>query len=141
VNFIKRLFTTTPVATKTGIVFIVEDNNAYAQSLSAFIKSDFPQTKEVTVFPVGETCIAELDRKPDVIIIDYFLDSVYKDAKTGLDIIKQIRSTHPEMNIIVLSIQKDMEVVTESLLAYQCSYINKDEKAFGLVASLLKEIL
>ncbi len=138
-SFLKNLFTSKP--TKTGIVFIVEDATMYAKTLAAFVKSTFPQIKEVTIFPVGETCLTELDKNPDAVIIDYFLDSRYEDAETGLEIIKKIRATYPKLNIIVLSSQKDLSVVREAMITYHCSYVKKDEKAFDYVGELLKEIV
>ncbi|HSY75226.1 MAG TPA: response regulator [Bacteroidia bacterium] len=138
-NFIKKLFETK--SHKTGIVFIVEDNTAYAKTLAAFIRTSFSAVKEVAIFPVGETCITELDRNPDLIIMDYFLDTRYTDAETGLEIIKQIRAMRPEMNILLLSSQKDVDIMLETIRTYKCSYVKKDEKTFERVEEILKEAL
>lgn len=137
-NFLKNLLKSKP--SKSGIIFIVEDNPVYAKMLEVFIKSNFPETKEVKIFPVGEVCLMELDRNPDVIIIDYFLDTKYYDAETGLEIIKKIRARKPEVHIIVLSSQKDIDVVVEVVKTHNCSYINKDKEAFSRVEEIIKEI-
>lgn len=137
-NFLKKLFKSKP--SETGIIFIVEDNPAYAATLEMFLKSSFPNGKEIKIFPVGETCLMELHRNPDVIIIDYFLDTKYYDAETGLDIVKQIRLQKPEMNIIVLSSQKEIDITLEMVKQYNCSYVKKDENAFEKVEEFLKEI-
>lgn len=138
-SFLKNLFK--QKTAKTGIIFVVEDNAMYAKTLATFIKSTFPQIKEVKIFPVGETCVTELEMHPDLIIMDYFLDSRYTDAETGLEIIKQIRAQHPEMNILVLSSQQDMGIALQSIKTYQCSYVQKDEKAFDRVEEIIKEII
>ena len=137
-SFLKKLFKSK--STKSGLVFIVEDNPAYANTLEIFIKSTFPAVKEVKVFAVGETCLLELNKNPDVIIVDYFLDTKYYDAETGLETIKKIRIQKPEMNIIVLSSQKDVDVALESVKKYHCSYVKKDEQAFGRVEEIMNEI-
>lgn len=138
-NFLMNLFKSK--AQKTGIVFIVEDNKAYAETLKAFLKADVPEIKEIKTFPVGETCLLELHKNPDLVIIDYYLDSKYYDAETGIEIVKQIRAEHPEMDILVLSSQKDVDVVLEAIKKYNCSYVNKDDKAFGKVSEVVKEVL
>jgi ActR/RegA family two-component response regulator len=138
-SFLKNLFE--PKTKKTGIIFIVEDNTAYAKTLAAFIKATFAEIKEIKIFPVGETCVTELDMHPDLIIMDYFLDSKYTDAETGLEIIKQIRAEHPEMNILLLSGQKDMGVALETVRTYKCSYVQKNEEAFERVEEIIKEIV
>lgn len=138
-NFLKNLFKTPPQ--KSGIVFIVEDNALYASTLKNFINTNFPQVKEIIVFPVGETCLTNLHKNPDLIIIDYFLDSKYYDAETGLQTIEKIRSEKPQLNIIVLSSQQDIDVVIEAVKKYNCSYVKKDNDAFARVAELAKDII
>jgi len=137
-TFLKNLFK--PKVVKSDIIFIVEDNTAYARTLETYIKSSFPTIKEVKLFPVGETCLMELHRKPDLVIIDYFLDAKYGDAATGLDIIKEIRTKDPELNILVLSSQNEIGVVVEAIKTYKCSYVKKDELAFERVEEIIKDI-
>ncbi len=137
-SFLKKLFK--PKASKSGIIFIVEDNIVYAKTLEGSIKSQFPEVKEVKLFPVGETCLMELHRNPDLIIMDYFLDTKYFDAETGLEIIKKIRAEKPEMNIVILSSQNEIDVVVEATKTYHCTYIKKDEKAFERLAEVISEI-
>jgi len=136
-NFLKKLVS--PSSVKTKVIFIVEDNPAYAKTLEAFLKNKFPDVNEVKVFPVGEVCLMELHRNPTVIVIDYFLDAKYADAETGLEIIKKIKAQKPQTNIIILSSQKGLDVTHEAIKKYDCSYVTKDEKAFNKVESLIRE--
>ena len=137
-NFLKKLFK--PKASRTGIVFIVEDNVMYAKTLEASIKAHFPQVTNIRLFPVGETCLPELHHNPDLIIMDYFLDTKYTDAETGLENIKKIRAEKSESNIVILSSQSDIAVVVEAIKTYECSYIKKDEQAFERLQEILKDI-
>lgn len=141
-NFFKNLFKSDEQQEKkkSGIVFIVEDNKPYAETLKVFLSSEVPGIKEIKIFPVGETCLMELRRDPEVIIIDYFLDSKYYDAETGLEIIKQIRAEKPDVEIVVLSSQENLDVVLESVKKHQCSYVKKDENAFEKVGEIVSEI-
>jgi two-component system OmpR family response regulator len=136
-SFLKYFFKSTQA--KSGIVFIVEDNPVYAKTLERVIKESFPEIKEVKIFSVGETCLLELDKNPDIIIVDYFLDTKYQDAETGIEIIKKIRVKKPEMNIVVLSAQKEIEVMLEAVKIYQCSYVKKDEQAFDRIEEVIKD--
>ncbi len=126
-SFLKNLF---GQPQKSGLVFIVEDNNAYAKTLESFLKLNVPAIKEVRIFPVGETCLLELDKNPELIIMDYFLDSKYHDAETGLDTIQAIRERKPDINIIVLSAQQDINIVLDVVKQHNCTNIKKDEMAF-----------
>lgn len=137
-NFLKKLIN--PSSVKTKIIFIVEDNPAYAKTLEAFLKNKFSDVKEIKIFPVGEVCLMEIHRNPTVVIMDYFLDTKYADAETGLEIIKKIKAQKPQTNIIILSSQKELDVTHEAVKKYDCNYVTKDEKAFAKVESLIKEI-
>lgn len=139
-SFLKNLFKYKGEEERSGIVFIVEDNKPYAETLKVFLNAQIPAIKEIKIFPVGETSLMELHRNPELIIIDYFLDSKYYDAETGLEIIKQIRAEKPEVNILVLSAQENLDVVLEAVKKYNCSYVKKDEQAFDKVYEIVSEL-
>lgn len=128
-------------STAVGIVFIVEDNEVYAKSLQTFIQSRFPNLKEIKTFRIGEMCLLELYRKPCIVIMDYFLNSKYQEANNGLEIIKRIKEQLPQINIIVLSAQKNFDVISEAIKEYNCSYVQKDQDAFYNVEKFIKIIL
>ena len=127
--------------TSNDIIFIVEDNEAYAKSLRILIKTHFPDLKEVKTFRIGELCLMELNRNPRIVIMDYFLNSKYEKAQNGLEIIKHIKAKKPDTNIIVLSAQGDFNVVLEAIRQYDCIYIQKDEDSYKKVELNIREIL
>jgi two-component system OmpR family response regulator len=137
-SFLKNLFK--KKSTKTGIIFIIEDNQTYSKILQNYIKTKVQGIKDVKIFPVGETCMSELDSNPDLIIVDYFLDSRYPDAETGLEAIKEIRSKKPDMNIVVLSAQQEINITIEAIQKLKCIYIKKDEQALEKVAQVIADL-
>lgn len=128
------------ITPKKKIIFIVEDNEIYAKSLNTFIKIQFPTIKEIKNFRIGEMCLLEMHRNPTIVIMDYFLNSKYKEANNGLEIIKSIKILKPKTEIIVLSIQKNLNVITEAIKQYGCTYVQKDQLAFNKVDQIVKEI-
>lgn len=129
-----------PVAPVHDTVFIVEDNMAYAQALKVFINTNFPQLKEVKIFPVGEVAELELEKNPGLIIMDYFLDSKYDDAENGLEAVKHIRAKKPGTKIMLLSSQDNIEIALEATKKYQCYYVKKDDRAFNKVEEYMRQI-
>lgn len=119
------------------IIFIVEDNEVYAKSLKMFIQTRFPNIKEIIIFNIGETCLLEMRRNPNIVIMDYFLNSQYEEAHNGLEIIKRIKEQKPKTNIIVLSAQEKFNVVLEAIKQYDCNYVQKDHEAFNKVEQLI----
>lgn len=134
-SFFKRIFKSQ--RKRTGIVFIVEDDVTYAKTLESYIRLHFPLLSEIKLFPVGETCLMELKKMPDLIIMDYFLDSKYYDAETGTQIIKQIRQQQADTNIVVLSSQQNIDVVVEAIEELNCEYVVKNEQAFEKIKEII----
>ncbi len=129
------------VSSNKKIIFIVEDNEIYAKSLQLFIQTKFPQINEVKIFKIGETCLMELHRNPNIVIIDYFLNSKYEEASNGLEIIKRIKAIKLQTSIIVLSAQDKFDVAIEAIKKYDCDYVQKDIEAFEKVEKLIKNFL
>lgn len=122
------------------ILFIVEDNEVYAKSLQTFIQIRFPEIPEIKIFSIGEMCLLELHRNPNIIIMDYFLNSKYDSADNGLEIIKRIKAEKPQTNIILLSIQEKLNVAVEAIENFDCMYVQKDQEAFNKVEQFIKTI-
>lgn len=120
-------------------IFIVEDNPVFAKILKTFLISKFSDVKDIVIFPVGEICLMELHRNPAAIIIDYFLDTKYDDAETGLETIQQIKAQKSSANIILLSARKKEEIPLETIKNYNCHYVEKNEQAFSNVEHLIRQ--
>lgn len=122
------------------VIFIVEDNEVYAQTLSNYLEESFPNLLKIKTYSIGEMCLPDIERKPFIVIIDYFLNSKYEKASNGLEIIKRIKSIKPHTNIIVLSVQQDFSVIIDAIRQYDCMYVQKDAEAFKKVQQLVTDI-
>lgn len=125
---------------KTKIIFIVEDNEMYARLLQTFLQIRFSNIKEIKIFRVGEMCLMELYRNPNIVIIDYFLNSKYEEAQNGIEIIKRIKAQKPQTSMIVLSAQENFNVALDAIKQYDCFYVQKNEEAFNKVEQFMKTI-
>ena len=134
-NHLKKTTQSVPV------IFIVEDNMVYAKSLKEYLTLNFTSPVNIQIFSLGELCLAEIDSNPNVIIMDYFLNSKYKNANNGIEIIKRIKVLRPETNIIILSSHEKNEIIDQTMKLYNCEYIKKDVSAFKKVVQLIKAIL
>ena len=90
------------------LIFLVDDDELFLKSLEI----DFAQTTESTIktFATGELCLKNMTQKPDVIILDYHLNGVHKNAINGLETLDRIKSVNPQIPVIILSSQDKIEV-------------------------------
>ncbi|MGZ4089695.1 MAG: response regulator [Bacteroidia bacterium] len=112
--------------------FIVEDNSLYTYFLNEALKEegDF----NITTFETSEQCLQSLDQKPDIIVLDYYLEG----GATGLQAFKQIRAKYPKMPVVILSGQDDVQIAADLMEAGIYEYIEKKDKD---VVNKLKNVL
>lgn len=129
--------------TETKInIFIVEDNKVYTQTLKANIENTFANKKfQIHSFETGEKCMEELITvKPQLVVLDFYLNSKYPNAADGLEIIKRIKAQGQQTTIIVLSMQKNIGVLRTAIEHYDCIYVQKDQNAFSKVEQEIRKV-
>lgn len=85
-------------------VFLIEDNPTEGFLLRLAL-SNIPNL-EMTHFKTGGALIEQINEKPAIAIVDLNLPDI-----NGLDLIKEIKKSSPDTKIIVVSAQRDVEVI------------------------------
>jgi DNA-binding NarL/FixJ family response regulator len=91
----------------------------------------------VSLFKTGEECLKHLDLKPDVVILDYTLNSVVRSAADGLEILQEIRRSVPNVHVIMLSSQDDYARALETIVKGAIEYVVKNNDAFSRIDHIL----
>jgi DNA-binding NtrC family response regulator len=109
-------------------IFLVDDDALFLKSLEI----DFLQKADFTIetFPTGELCLEKLSLNPDVIILDYYLDSIDKNAINGIETLDKIKAFNPEIPVVMLSSQDKIEVAINCMHHKAFDYVVKSETAF-----------
>ena len=118
-------------------IFVVEDETMFASLLRDYLQTHTGH--EVFLFTTGEACLNELDKNPDIIILDYFLNSDNPEAADGLQILRKIRSRGNRAHIIMLSAQSEFGVAMQSRMEGAQQYVIKDDQAFERITGLIGE--
>ena len=83
-------------------IVIVEDNPMYQQMIARQVQSP---GDEVHFFTKGETCVEQVNEiNPDLLVLDYNLEG----EMNGLDILKHVRSSHPNTFAVVYSTEEGL---------------------------------
>ena len=126
--------------TKEILLFIVDDDPLYSKALEYSITNKLPTIK-IKTFLTGEACLQQMKLKPDVVILDYFLDSKVPYAWNGLNILKQIKMLNPKTKVIMLSSQDSLDVAVKCIDNHSFDYVSKSESAFVKINNVLKNII
>src|SRR6185503_13653118 len=81
-------------------------------------------------FSTGELCIENLSHGPDVIILDYHLDGIEKNAMNGLETLDKIKDLYPDIPVVMLSSQDKIDVAVSCMHHKAFDYVVKSETSF-----------
>jgi two-component system, OmpR family, response regulator len=105
-------------------IFIVDDEAMVRRMIEFKLKDR--EDLEVHSFPSGETCLENLSLNPDIIILDYHMDTESEDAMNGLDTLLKIVELAPEVKVAMLSSQDNVGVAVDVLKKGAVDYIIKN---------------
>lgn len=125
---------------KHPLIFLVDDDPLYLRALELAISSELGSAK-IYSFQTANACLNQLKLKPDVVILDYYLDAVYPDAKNGIDVLKEIKKTNSKAKVIMLSSQDSLTIAIDCMENGAYDYIAKSQSSFIRVNNLLSNIL
>ncbi len=101
-------------------IFVVEDSEWYNRLLVHTLTMD--PDYEVKSFFNGKDFLNSLVESPDIVTLDYRLPDI-----TGLEILKRIREENPDIQVILISEQGDIDTVVNLLKLGAYDYISKSE--------------
>lgn len=119
-------------------IFIVEDDPMQADLLKDRLTRDTPH--DIKVFYTGESCLRAISENPEVIIIDYHLNSNDRTAANGMDILTSIKKYLPAAHIIMLSSQERYGVALQSIQRGAEQYIVKGQGAFEEINTMINSL-
>jgi two-component system OmpR family response regulator len=119
-------------------LFLVDDDALFLKSLEIeFLQhADF----SIEAFATGELCIANLSHNPDVIILDYLLNGIEKDAMNGIETLDKIKTIDPDIPVVMLSAQDKIEVAVDCMHHKAFDYVVKSETAFIRLQKIITSI-
>ncbi len=119
-------------------LFLVDDDALFLKSLEI----EFLQHADFTIetFGTGELCVAGLSHSPDVIILDYRLDGIDKNAMDGIRTLDKIKAYNPDIPVVMLSSQDKIDVAINCMHHRAFDYVVKSETAFLRLQKIITTI-
>jgi DNA-binding NarL/FixJ family response regulator len=119
-------------------LFLVDDDALFLKSLQI----EFLQHADFTIetFATGELCMENLLHNPDVIILDYHLDGIDKNAMNGIETLDKIKAFNPDIPVVMLSSQDKIDVAINCMHHRAFDYVVKSETAFMRLHKIISTI-
>ena len=119
-------------------IFLVDDDAVFVKSLEI----DFRKHADLDIesFATGELCLEKLSLNPDVIILDYLLNGIDKNAMNGIEVLDKIKAINPDIPVVMLSQQDKIEVAINCMHNKAFDYVMKSETAFGRLQKIITAV-
>lgn len=119
-------------------LFLVDDDAVFLKlsQIDFLENADF----DIETYATGELCVKHLDHNRDVIILDYLLDGVDKNAMNGLETLDKIKRYNSDIPVIILSAQDKIEVAVNCMQHRATDYVVKNETAFLRLKKIMTNI-
>jgi len=108
-------------------IFFVDDDPMILKMLSRHLSKN--QQYNISTFSSGEDCIESLSSNaPDIVVLDFHLsEEINSNKMNGLAILKKIKSLQPEVQVIMLSSQMEVQIAVDCLKKGAVNYVVKDD--------------
>ena len=119
-------------------LFLVDDDAVFLKLLEI----EFLQHADFVIeaYATGEKCMERLSHDPDVIILDYNLDGIEQDAMNGMETLDKIKSYNPDIPVVMLSSQDNIEIAINCMHHRAFDYVVKSETAFVRLQKIITTI-
>lgn len=119
-------------------IFLVDDEPIQNEMLKDYIAERY--SYDIRTFESGESAIRELSLNPQVVVLDYHLNSHLPNAQNGVEVLKKIKEVSPQTQVIMLSGQDKLEVAIDSMKYGAYDYVVKGETAFSRMENILNNL-
>lgn len=119
-------------------LFLVDDDILFLKSLEI----DFLQCADFSIetYATGELCLENISHNPDIIVLDYYLDSIDKTAINGIETLDKIKAINPNIPVVMLSSQDKIDIAIECMHHRAFDYVMKSETAFMRLQKIITTI-
>ncbi len=107
------------------LIFFVDDDKMMLNLMEYTFKCR--EGFEVKSYFSGEDCIRNLNLKPELIVLDYYLGSDEENTMTGLDTLQKINAYNADIPVIILSREKDRDTIAKFIKQGAMKYVVKDD--------------
>lgn len=119
------------------LIFIVDDDPFITNLI---VKRFASEGFRMEAFDYGEECLKAMDRKPDLIILDYYFTKPDVKVLNGMEVFDRIKEKDADVLVVMLSGQERGEIVLELARKGIDDYVIKDNNLLDNLNASIKEL-
>jgi two-component system, OmpR family, response regulator len=119
------------------LIFVVDDDPFIT---TLVVKRFSSEGYRIEAFDYGEDCLEAMNKKPDLIILDYYFTRPGHQVMNGMEVFDKIKELDPDVLVIMLSGQDRGELVLELARKGIDDYVIKDNNLIDNLNSSITEL-
>jgi DNA-binding NtrC family response regulator len=120
-------------------MFIIDDDPIQVEMIKDYLGERY--IFELKVYEDGEKAMKDIEAfKPEIVVLDYHLNSNNPNAKNGVEVLKEIKRINPPTKVIMFSAQDNIDIALESMRNGAYDYIIKGETAFNKMENTVNRL-
>lgn len=128
-----------PKLKKLRTIYVIEDNAIERNMLIDFL-GKYPDLNSKEFFN-GDACIKDIivsKISPDLILLDYFLDSEIASSKDGLEILTKLKEISPNSEIIMFTSVDNERIIELARKKGAMAFIVKGASGYEMLDSIIR---
>lgn len=117
----------------------IDDDPHMREMIQDFVSSRFSDA-QLTCYSSGEEALQSIFKKPDLIILDYHLDSSDPMAMNGMQLLNKIKERFSDAAIVFLSAQESTDIAANTIKFGAFDYIVKNNMAFQRLELVIRNL-
>jgi DNA-binding NtrC family response regulator len=114
-------------------IFVIDDDRFHLEIMRQLLSEQ--GIEKVSCLESGVDCLNELHQNPDVVFLDHHMD-VY----SGFETLRKIKRYNPNIFVVMVSAQEDIDTAVAALKFGAFDYIRKNERLEENIKSTLSGI-
>ena len=121
------------------LIFLVDDNEQVTNLINKKLENE--GLTNLMIFNSYNELLAEIEKKPQIIVLDNYLDIDNDDPEVSLERFKDLKKKLPETRIIIFSGETDPDVIHSFIFRGAYTYITKNLEALEKLVFAIKQII
>jgi len=120
------------------LIYLVDDDTVFL----TLIQSELSSMGEVKTrtFASGESCLKQMYKNPCMVVLDYELSGEDPDVMNGVEVLKKIKETNPETEVVMISGWDDVTIAVASMKFGAYDYVVKNDSTMININNKAKNI-
>ena len=120
-------------------MFVIDDDPVQTEMIKDYLNERYVFT--LKTYSDGEAALSDLVIfHPEMIVLDYHLNSNTPSAKNGIEVLKEIKKLSPATKVIMFTGEDNINVARESMRNGAYDYIIKGETAFNKIENTVNRL-